>query len=303
MAQRAALAAKGAAPQSSSPHVLVMSATPIPRTLALIIYGDLDVSVIDQLPPGRVPVQTFVVRESKRQRMYNFVRKQAGEGRQTYIVCPAVEESTGDGAPPGLMDLKAVKVYARQLQEQVFPQLRVGLLYGKMKPREKEAVMSAFARGELQVLVSTTVIEVGVDVPNAVIMMVENAERFGLSQLHQLRGRVGRGKEQSYCILLSDSTSPETLDRLKTMCRTNDGFAIAEYDLRTRGPGNFLGQQQHGLPQLRIADLATDVEVVAEAQRAANRVLADGPALQKPKHAALRAAVERLMDSVGERPN
>ena len=163
--------------------------------------------------------------------------------------------------------------------------------------------MAGFQSGTVQLLVSTTVVEVGVDVPNAVIMMVENAERFGLSQLHQLRGRVGRGKEQSYCILLSDSTSPETLDRLKTMCGTNDGFAIAEYDLRARGPGNFLGQQQHGLPQLRIADLATDVEVVAEAQRAANRVLEGDPALEKPEHAALRAAVGRLMDSVGERPN
>ena len=287
VAQRAALAAKGAAPQSSSPHVLVMSATPIPRTLALIIYGDLDVSVIDQLPPGRVPVQTFVVGESKRQRMYNFVRKQAGEGRQTYIVCPAVEESTGDGAPPGLMDLKAVKVYARQLQEQIFPQLRVGLLYGKMKPREKEAVMSAFASGELQVLVSTTVIEVGVDVPNAALMIVENAERFGLSQLHQLRGRVGRGRHQSYCVLLTSNRSPDTLARLRVFASTTDGFKISEEDLKLRGPGDFFGRRQHGLvgPALGAHALAEARVVVESAARAAPAVLGLRRAVFQPANA------------------
>ena len=300
VAQRAALAAKGAAPQSSSPHVLVMSATPIPRTLALIIYGDLDVSVIDQLPPGRVPVQTFVVGESKRQRMYNFVRKQAGEGRQTYIVCPAVEESTGDGAPPGLMDLKAVKVYARQLQEQIFPQLRVGLLYGKMKPREKEAVMSAFASGELQVLVSTTVIEVGVDVPNAALMIVENAERFGLSQLHQLRGRVGRGRHQSYCVLLTSNRSPDTLARLRVFASTTDGFKISEEDLKLRGPGDFFGRRQHGLPTLRLADLSGDMRLLSEAQQAARDLLSADPRLALGEN---RPVLERVRALFSDTPD
>ena len=296
VAQRAALAAKA----GRTPHVLVMSATPIPRTLALIIYGDLDVSVIDQLPPGRVPVQTFVVGESKRQRMYNFVRKQAGEGRQTYIVCPAVEESTGDGAPPGLMDLKAVKVYARQLQEQVFPQLRVGLLYGKMKPREKEAVMSAFARGELQVLVSTTVIEVGVDVPNAALMIVENAERFGLSQLHQLRGRVGRGRHQSYCVLLTSNRSPDTLARLRVFASTTDGFKISEEDLKLRGPGDFFGRRQHGLPTLRLADLSGDMRLLSEAQQAARDLLSADPRLALGEN---RPVLERVRALFSDTPD
>ena len=228
VAQRAALAAKG-----DSPHVLVMSATPIPRTLALIIYGDLDVSVIDELPPGRTPVETYVVREDKRARMYNFVRRLVGEGRQVYIICPAVEENTegtmqsveweGDG--PAL-DLKAVTTYAKKLQTEVFPDLKVDFLHGKMKPREKEAVMAAFAAGETQVLVSTTVIEVGVDVPNAALIIIENAERFGLSQLHQLRGRVGRGKHQSYCVLITNTRSVEAMQRLRTLASTADGFKI-----------------------------------------------------------------------------
>ncbi|WP_370867126.1 ATP-dependent DNA helicase RecG [Anaerotruncus sp. DFI.9.16] len=292
VAQRAALGQKG-----RHAHTLVMSATPIPRTLALMIYGELDVSVIDELPPGRSPVLTYKISSGKRERAFGFIREHLDRGLQAYIVCPRVEAGEEDTG------LRAATDYMLELSGGAFKGYTVGLLHGRMKAADKERTMAGFQDGTVQLLVSTTVVEVGVDVPNAVIMMVENAERFGLSQLHQLRGRVGRGKEQSYCILLSDSTSPETLDRLKTMCRTNDGFAIAEYDLRTRGPGNFLGQQQHGLPQLRIADLATDVEVVAEAQRAANRVLADDPALQKPEHAALRAAVERLMDSVGERPN
>ena len=217
------------------PPVLVMSATPIPRTLALIIYGDLDVSVIDELPPGRTPVETYVVREDKRARMYNFVRRLVGEGRQVYIICPAVEENTeggmqtaeweGDG--PAL-DLKAVTTYAKKLQTEVFPDLRVDFLHGKMKPREKEAVMAAFAAGETQVLVSTTVIEVGVDVPNAALIIIENAERFGLSQLHQLRGRVGRGKHQSYCVLITNTRSVEAMQRLRTLASTTDGFKISE---------------------------------------------------------------------------
>ena len=234
VAQRAALAEKGGA---VAPHVLVMSATPIPRTLALIIYGDLDVSVMDELPPGRTPVSTFMVGEDKRQRMYGFVRKQVGEGRQVYIVCPSVEENGGAGWEDGPgMDLKAVTAYAQELREKVFPDLRVGFVHGKLKPREKEDVMAAFNRGELDVLVSTTVIEVGVDVPNASLMIVENAERFGLSQLHQLRGRVGRGKHQSYCVLVTSSRSDTARERLRALCATNDGFQIAEEDLRLRGP-------------------------------------------------------------------
>ena len=283
VAQRAALAAKG-----DSPHVLVMSATPIPRTLALIIYGDLDVSVIDELPPGRTPVETYVVREDKRARMYNFVRRLVGEGRQVYIICPAVEENAegtmqnveweGDG--PAL-DLKAVTTYAKKLQTEVFPDLRVDFLHGKMKPREKEAVMAAFAAGETQVLVSTTVIEVGVDVPNAALIIIENAERFGLSQLHQLRGRVGRGRHQSYCGLLTANRSPDTLARLRVFASTTDGFKISEEDLKLRGPGDFFGRRQHGLPALRLADLSGDMRLLSEAQQAARDLLSADPRLAR----------------------
>jgi len=291
--QRAALSAKGGVP--APPHVLVMSATPIPRTLALIIYGDLDVSVIDEMPPGRLPVATYLVGEDKRRRMYGFVRRQAAEGHQVYIVCPAVDDpSPGDG--DGVRDLKAVKGYARQLQEDIFPDLRVALIHGKMKGAEKEAVMSAFGAGEIDVLVSTTVIEVGVDVPNATLMVVENAERFGLSQLHQLRGRVGRGGSQSYCVLVSASRSEETRRRLKALCATNDGFRIAEEDLKLRGPGDFFGARQHGLPQLRVADLAGDTRVLREAQDAARQLLARDPALSRPEHRPVLERVRRLFD-------
>ena len=300
VAQRAALAAKGGAGEGGarlSPHVLVMSATPIPRTLALIIYGDLDVSVIDQLPPGRTPVETFLVGEDKRQRMYGFVRKQVELGRQVYIVCPAVEDAPAEEAPgeaPGFADLKAVTAYARELREHIFPDLRVGFVHGKLKPRDKEAAMAAFAAGETQVLVSTTVIEVGVDVPNAALMVVENADRFGLSQLHQLRGRVGRGKHQSYCVLVTANRNPETRARLKVLTDTTDGFRIAEEDLKLRGPGDFFGRRQHGLPQLRIADLAGDTRVLKEAQEAAQTLLSRDPGLERPEHAPLREQVARL---------
>ena len=291
VAQRAALSAKARQP----PHVLVLSATPIPRTLSLVIYGDLDVSVIDELPPGRTPVQTFVVGEDKRQRMYGFVRKLVGEGRQAYIVCPAVEEGEDEGA-----GLKAAASYARSLQTEVFPDLRVGLVHGKMKPREKDAVMTAFAGGELDVLVSTTVIEVGVDVPNAALMVVENADRFGLSQLHQLRGRVGRGKHQSYCVLVTSTRNPDSRARLKVLTRTTDGFQIAEEDLKLRGPGDFFGQRQHGLPQLRIADLAGDMRVLKEAQLAAQELLERDPGLKRPEHAPLLKQVHRLFEQHGD---
>lgn len=270
VAQRAALAAKGA-----HPHTLVMSATPIPRTLALILYGDLEVSIIDQLPPGRTPVETYAVPGSYHPRVYQFIRKLVSQGRQAYIVCPMVD--AGD-APPD--ERKAVTDYAKMLQEEVFPELRVSFVHGRMKPREKEAVMSAFAAGEADILVSTTVIEVGVDVPNAAVMVIENAERFGLSQLHQLRGRVGRGRHQSYCILISDSRTEETKARLRIMSRTADGFKIAEEDLRLRGPGDFFGQRQHGLPGLRVADIGCDTQLLQEAQEAAEGLLERDPELK-----------------------
>ena len=293
VAQRSALSAKG-----ERPHLLVMSATPIPRTLALIIYGDLDVSVIDELPPGRVPVKTVLVGESKRQRMYGFVRDQVREGRQVYIVCPAVEEN-----PEGAWDLKAVTEYARVLGEQVFPDLRVGLVHGRMKAKEKEAAMAAFTAGETSILVSTTVIEVGVDVPNASLIIIENADRYGLSQLHQLRGRVGRGKHQSWCVLVSDNRSPDTRARLKVLTQTNDGFQIAEEDLKLRGPGDFFGERQHGLPALRVADLETDTRVLKEAQDAAAEVLADDPDLARPEHCPLLEKVRRLFAEDPDRFN
>ena len=293
--QRAALAAKGGK-GNLRPHVLVMSATPIPRTLALIIYGDLDVSVMDELPPGRIPVQTYLVGEDKRSRMYGFVRKLAAEGRQVYIICPAVEETDPESGETAAMDLKAVTRYAKELQEKVFPDLRIGLVHGKLKSKEKDAVMSAFAAGELDVLVATTVVEVGVDVANAALIIVENAERFGLSQLHQLRGRVGRGKWQSYCVLMSATRNEESRARLKVMTSAADGFAIAEEDLRLRGPGDFFGSRQHGLPTLRVADLAGNMLLLVQAQEAAKKLLREDPELARPEHADLLERVRRLFN-------
>ena len=302
VAQRAALAGKSETGRMPAPHVLVMSATPIPRTLALIVYGDLDVSVIDQLPPGRTPVETYVIREDKRQRMYNFVRKQVAEGRQVYLVCPAVEEENAEcrmqnaewGASPPAMDLKAVKTYAAKLQKEVFPDLTVGILHGKMRPKEKEAVMAAFAAGDIQVLVATTVIEVGVDVPNASLMVIENADRFGLSQLHQLRGRVGRGRHQSYCVLVTATRNPDSMARLRTLASTTDGFKIAEEDLKLRGPGDFFGSRQHGLPQMKLADLTGDMRLLSRAQEAARRLLAEDPDLSRPEDRPVLDRVRRL---------
>lgn len=285
VAQRSSLAAKS----EIHPHVLVMSATPIPRTLALIIYGDLEVSVLDELPPGRTPVSTYLVGEDKRQRIYQFVRKLVDEGRQAYIVCPMVEEGEDSTA-----QLKAVTAYAAGLQQQVFPDLRVSFVHGKMKSADKEAVMAAFAAGETDVLVSTTVIEVGVDVPNAALMIVENAERFGLSQLHQLRGRVGRGHHQSYCVLISDNKTPETRQRLQVMTKTTDGFIISEEDLKARGPGDFFGKRQHGLPHLRVADLAGDMRILKQAQEAAEHLLRRDPDLAAPEHRNILLQVRRL---------
>ena len=266
VAQRAALGEKG-----DTPHLLVMSATPIPRTLALMLYGDLDVSVLDELPPGRQKIGTFLVNESYRARLNGFLRQQAQAGRQCYVVCPAVEEGESG---------KSAEGWAATLQTQVFPDLSVGLIHGKMKGAEKEAVMGRFARGEISILVATTVIEVGVDVPNATVMVVEDADRFGLSQLHQLRGRVGRGREKSWCILVSNSRNPETVGRLKTLCRTADGFAIAQADLEQRGPGDFLGRRQHGLPVFRTAGMAGDITVLQQAQAAATQWIESGGANQ-----------------------
>lgn len=278
--QRAALSAKG-----NAPHLLVMSATPIPRTLALIIYGDLDVSVIDELPPGRQRIDTFCVTGAYRQRFYGFVRKEIQAGRQAYIICSMVEH--GQAQPD---DRKAATEYAQLLREKVFPDLNIACVHGRMKPREKETVMAAFAAGEVHILVSTTVVEVGVDVPNATVMVVEDADRFGLSQLHQLRGRVGRGQHKSYCILVSDNKNEETRQRLKVMTGTNDGFRIAEEDLRLRGPGDFFGQRQHGLPALKVADLSCDMALLKEAQTAAEALLGRDPSLHSCPATAARVA-------------
>ena len=282
--QRAALGQK-----AENPHMLVLSATPIPRTLALIIYGDLDVSVMNELPPGRQKVDTFAVGESYRQRVNQFIRKQVEAGHQVFIVCPLVGQE--DHIPD---ERKAAAAYAKKLREEVFPDLRVCLLHGKMKAKEKEKVMEDFAAGSGDILVATTVVEVGVDVPNATCMVVENAERFGLSQLHQLRGRVGRGQAKSYCILLSEHPSEETKRRLKVMTKTNDGFEISREDLALRGPGDFFGQRQHGLPALKIADLSCDMALLDEAQQAAKGWMAQDPALEKPESGALRTRIETL---------
>ena len=238
-----------------------MSATPIPRTLALLMYGDLDVSIVGELPPGRSPVDTFLVNESYRSRINAFIRKQVSEGHQCFVVCPAVEETEDLG-------IKAATVWAETLQKTVFPDLRIALLHGQMKGQEKEEAMAAFARGEADVMVATTVIEVGVDVPNATLMVIEDADRFGLSQLHQLRGRVGRGSAKSYCILTSRNKNTETLQRLKALCKTTDGFKIAEEDLALRGPGDFFGSRQSGLPAFRVASLSCDLQTLKDAQQA-----------------------------------
>lgn len=283
--QRSALISKG-----DSPHVLVMSATPIPRTLALIIYGDLDISIIDELPPGRQKVDTFAVNESYRRRLYAFIEKLVREGRQVFVVCPMIEENDETES-----SLKSAQEHAATLQK-FFPGLKVACVHGKMKPREKNDIMSTFVAGDIDILVSTTVIEVGVDVPNASLIIVENAERFGLSQLHQLRGRVGRGEHKSYCVLISDADNEEAKSRFKIMTETNDGFKISEEDLRLRGPGDFFGSRQHGLPAMHVADLCLDMSVLQTAQDAAKELLDIDPELCKPEHAALKEAVERLFE-------
>ncbi len=282
VAQRSKLSGKG-----EDPHVLVMSATPIPRTLALLMYGDLEVSILDELPPGREAVDTFLVTESYRPRINAFIRKHAAEGHQCFIVCPAVEENEELG-------VKAASAWAETLQQTVFPDLRIALLHGQMKGAEKEGAMASFARGEADVMVATTVIEVGVDVPNATLMVVEDADRFGLSQLHQLRGRVGRGKAKSYCILVSHNKNPETLQRLKALCKTTDGFQIAEEDLKLRGPGDFFGQRQSGLPTFRVADLSFDLATLKEAQAASAQWIEEYGTSDAPEAEALRQRIGEL---------
>jgi len=282
VAQRSKLSAKG-----QDPHLLVMSATPIPRTLALIMYGDLEVSILDELPPGRQPVDTFLVNESYRARINNFIRKQVNEGHQCFVVCPAVEENDQ-------LDIKSAEVWAETLQKTVFPDLRILLIHGQMKAAEKEEVMASFARGDADVLVATTVIEVGVDVPNATLMVIEDADRFGLSQLHQLRGRVGRGKAKSYCILTSHNKNSETLQRLKALCKTTDGFKIAEEDLQMRGPGDFFGSRQSGLPVFRVANLSCDLQTLTLAQKASARWIDTEGTADTPEGRALRDRIGQL---------
>ena len=286
--QRGILAGK-----ANNPHLLVMSATPIPRTLGLLMYGDLDISILDELPPGRKPIKTWFITGKKRRDMYGFLEKQIAARHQVYIVCPAIEENEMDSG------MKAVKQYYEQVACPLLPGRRIGLLHGKMKPKDKDEVMQQFKAGELDVLVSTTVIEVGVDVPNATVMVIENAERFGLSALHQLRGRVGRGAANSCCILISDNEGEAVRQRLHFLCRTSDGFAVAKYDLETRGPGDFFGEAQHGLPTLHVADLVQDTRTLTVAQQEAKALLALDPNLAKPEHKALSDEVERLFATAG----
>ena len=285
--QRGLLAEKAA-----NPHLLVMSATPIPRTLGLLMYGDLDISILDELPPGRKPVKTRCITGKKRADLYGFLDREIDSGRQVYIVCPAIEDAGGSG-------LNAVKSYYEDIAKAYLPDRRVGLMHGKLKPKEKAEVMDDFKSGRLDALVSTTVIEVGVDVPNATVMVIENAERYGLSALHQLRGRVGRGAAESWCFLVSDNASESVQKRLKFLCSISDGFAVAQYDLETRGPGDFFGSRQHGLPTLQIADLMNDTRTLHAAQSEAVALLAEDPLLQRPEHALLARQVEQMFDKAG----
>lgn len=287
VAQRAKLLGKG-----SNPHLLVMSATPIPRTLGLIIFGDLDISIIDELPPSRKPVKTVLRTPAMRKGVYDFIRSEVSSGRQAYIVCPLVEEGELD-------NVASAEEYAAELMLREFPDIPVGIVHGQMKSDEKDEVMRKFAANEYSVLVATTVIEVGVDVPNATVMVIENAERFGLSQLHQLRGRVGRGSSQSYCILISDKGSRTTRERLEVMCSTNNGFVIADQDLKMRGPGDFFGHRQHGLPQMAIADFA-DTKSLELSQKIADDIMFRYKDIRNDELRLLKAEIDRLFERGGQ---
>ena len=284
--QRGTIASKG-----KNPDVIAMSATPIPRTLALILYGDLDISIIDELPPNRKKIETYAVRKNMEERVNNFIRKQITEGRQAYIVCPLVEENED------MEGLQSVIELAEKYQKETFSEYKVAYLHGKMKPKEKDEIMERFKNGEIQILIATTVIEVGVNVPNSSIMVVENAERFGLAQLHQLRGRVGRGEYQSYCILKYEGNSETIRQRMKVMCDTNDGFIISEKDLELRGSGDFFGTEQHGLPEFKIANLFEDIAVLKKVQRLALKIMEDDPLLEKEKNAKLNDLVKEKFSS------
>ena len=279
--QRATISKKG-----ENPDVLVMTATPIPRTLALILYGDLDISIIDELPPNRKKIDTYAVTKTMEERINNFIKKQIDEGRQVYVVCPLVEETEE-------IDAKAVLELTEKYKNKIFKNYRVEYLHGKMRPKEKDAIMQEFKDGNIDILISTTVIEVGVNVPNASIMVVENAERFGLAQLHQLRGRVGRGEYKSYCILKYDSKSDVVRKRMKTMQETNDGFVIAEKDLELRGSGEFFGTRQHGLPELKIANLFEDMPTLKIVQSLAIKIEQEDPKLELEKNKPLKVLVSK----------
>ena len=283
--QRGIIAEKG-----ENPDVLVMTATPIPRTLALILYGDLDISIIDELPPGRKKIETFAVTKGMEQRVNTFIKKQINEGRQVYIVCPLVEENDEIYA-------KSVIELTDTYKNKIFSEYRVEYLHGKMRPKEKDAIMQEFKNGNIDILISTTVIEVGVNVPNASIMVVENAERFGLAQLHQLRGRVGRGEYQSYCILKYQGSSDEIRERMKIMQETNDGFVIAEKDLELRGSGEFFGTKQHGLPEFKIANLFEDMPILKVVQSLAIKIENEDPKLELEKNKPLKKLIEKKFES------
>ena len=280
--QRAILSQKGL-----NPDVLVMTATPIPRTLALILYGDLDISIIDELPPGRKQIETYAVGASMVDRVNNFIKKNVKEGRQAYIVCPLIEESD-------TLNIKSAEEIYEKFKNDIFKEFKLGLLHGRIKPSEKDEIMEMFKKREIDILVSTTVIEVGVNVPNANIMVIYNAERFGLAQLHQLRGRVGRGEYQSYCILINESKSSVSRERMKILQNTSDGFIISEKDLELRGPGDFFGTKQHGLPDLKIANIFTDMEILKLAQKKAAEILNDDIHLNSDEYAKLKERVKYM---------